>query len=952
MPGPNTVSTCIIAKAGQDDGISKEDARAVADIYQKMADAHPSVARAENAEEIAREIAEETKKVLEADLKREKFRTLKAASAYNTIMAQLNEADSFKQLKAAVKSLLIPKQGNIGDIDDISTIQEGHAATLRQQLDEYVNDIQNTVNDATDESTIKEAKLLKGIIEGETEGLDEFHTEVVKAYRDLFTVAREELRMRGMDVNKLENYFPNPKMDIDKLQSATYKGKSGKQGFVNFILNGGENDKSLIVEDELINMKTGEQLSKDEIYGKAYNEDFNPNDDDVAEGITDEYGLIGQIHNSRISPIANYRKMGAKETKPFHKEANQKRALHFETGDDWMKFNKKYGQEGQTALNAADDYIADVSKKLGIADRLGPYPQESKRVIEDLFKTRARELADDSKKLKNVDEEAQRFIDGDFNQIWEIVMEKDLTSNTPYITHTKNLTLSATIGTAGIPAAGGDSAATVFTDTMNQKNPFSDLTRRYTSYISDSVLAPAKELGLYKGMTNQEALQKQAMEVAGSARILAEEGNAVARLLPTDDRKITNWFSDKALKFSTLRAVTRINRTSYRISWGRKMAKVIDKDMSWDELGKDATGRYFGKEKGGFRNRLEEAGITKEEWEIIKKVNLQEHKVAGSGKMKLFRTKDIATEEIAEETGKSMYELRQINRKLNTLIQREMESAIPSPNNRTRFLVKKLFGKGKVGEVISMYKSFPLAAYTNVLSRIWNVKNAPMKTAKFWKTAIGRAGRFIPIFAAFGALQVQAKQIIEGNDPLDMTKPGFWKRAFVASGATPFINEAIFGDPSEAGEDGPLGGIATGMLKNPYQSARKGISVVGSPVVDIHLDAAELAAEGVKEISGQRDANFGRKLVDGLRNWTPGQNTFYTQLLTDRAVFNTMQTWVDPRAEIDFMRGRRRARKQGSSQFIPDKAGIAFTEDGIEFPALDDARAPNWSKAFGEDEEL
>ena len=72
---------------------------------------------------------------------------------------------------------------------------------------------------------------------------------------------------------------------------------------------------------------------------------------------------------------------------------------------------------------------------------------------------------------------------------------------------------------------------------------------------------------------------------------------------------------------------------------------------------------------------------------------------------------------------------------------------------------------------------------TKVIPRIFNRQT--LKTTK----GAGLAAQFTISMMVMGGLAYQMKEIAKGRDPIDITTPGFWGKAFAQSGGA-----GIFGD--------------------------------------------------------------------------------------------------------------------------------------------------------------
>jgi hypothetical protein len=151
-----------------------------------------------------------------------------------------------------------------------------------------------------------------------------------------------------------------------------------------------------------------------------------------------------------------------------------------------------------------------------------------------------------------------------------------------------------------------------------------------------------------------------------------------------------------------------------------------------------------------------------------------------------------------------------------------------------------------------------------------------------------RAMNNIAFFGAHilaGAAIVNARQILQGKDPIKMDQPRFWAQAALQGGGAGFFGDLVGGvsqsaDRSVMGKfSGPVGGLID-------DTASFGSSVVqGKP-----------GAIG--------------KGIDLLKHVTPGSNLWFSRLATDRLLFDQVHRWADPHYAQSFARREQRALTQ------------------------------------------
>jgi hypothetical protein len=152
---------------------------------------------------------------------------------------------------------------------------------------------------------------------------------------------------------------------------------------------------------------------------------------------------------------------------------------------------------------------------------------------------------------------------------------------------------------------------------------------------------------------------------------------------------------------------------------------------------------------------------------------------------------------------------------------------------------------------------------------------------------------FIALHLVAGAAAMQAKNIVYGKDPQDMSTGKFWLQALAQGGGL-----GIYGD----------------MLNSALvRTGRSPVAEFGGPIVGAVEDATRLTfAQSRKAFEG-KDTTFGAELTRVLRRYTPG--TFYLKQAVDRLVWDQLQTLIDSDYRGSFDRSEQRLRTDTGQQF-------------------------------------
>lgn len=140
-----------------------------------------------------------------------------------------------------------------------------------------------------------------------------------------------------------------------------------------------------------------------------------------------------------------------------------------------------------------------------------------------------------------------------------------------------------------------------------------------------------------------------------------------------------------------------------------------------------------------------------------------------------------------------------------------------------------------------------------------------------------------------GAAIVQARQMLQGKDPIDMSRPKFWWQASMQGGGAGYFGDLVSGatqaaDRSVVGKfSGPLGGL-----------------------VDDAFKAGSAVAQG-------KPGAIGRG-IDFAKHFVPGSNLWFSRLATDRLLFDQLHRAIDPTYAEGFARREQRMLKEYGQQ--------------------------------------
>jgi hypothetical protein len=302
------------------------------------------------------------------------------------------------------------------------------------------------------------------------------------------------------------------------------------------------------------------------------------------------------------------------------------------------------------------------------------------------------------------------------------------------------------------------------------------------------------------------------------------------------------------------------------------------------------------------RRAFDRYGITAADWDIIRRAPTMD-----KDGVRFVSVANVDQADLDSPARAGTANRAAANR-LGEMIRSEINFAVPEPDARVRGLLSGGTQRGTFwGEVArssAMYKSFSVTMMTTHFMR------------GAWGTAAASAAmRKLPLIVgltAIGAFTVQMRQISQGKDPRDMTDPEFWGAAMFQSGGL-----GIFGDLFYAGltrSDQSLAGTLAG------------------PVASLVDDTARLIAPNLRQVSEGEETGFGSEASRFLRRYTPGTSIWYSRLATDRLLFDTLQSMVDPDWSGAFRRMERRARRDYGQRYFW-RPGRTMPERGPDLEA-------------------
>lgn len=268
------------------------------------------------------------------------------------------------------------------------------------------------------------------------------------------------------------------------------------------------------------------------------------------------------------------------------------------------------------------------------------------------------------------------------------------------------------------------------------------------------------------------------------------------------------------------------------------------------------------------RVRFARAGITEDDWGALSGVALEQ-----------FKGRDLLTPQGIKDAGHA-----EVAAKVFGMINDEAELAVVNPDLATR-AISTMGGQqagtwgGEIARTVMQFKSFPIAMFTRHWARMlegdMGADGAPMLANR---TAYGFA--LMATLVGLGAVATQEKQILQGKDPIDMTKGRFWAKALAQGGGFGIAGDMLLVDPS--GSPGDATAAAIKNLAGP---------VIGSATELLLKDLTE----NIWQASEGKDTHWQAELASWAKSNVPSAaNVWWVKPMVDHGFMNALNEMMSP----------------------------------------------------------
>ena len=541
----------------------------------------------------------------------------------------------------------------------------------------------------------------------------------------------------------------------------------------------------------------------------------------------------------------------------------ESREIHFKDGAAYLGYLGQFGTGSM--YDAMIGHIGGLSRDIGLVERYGPNPEAQMRVQFDLA-----QRADGDGALGG----GVRVFGNKADAYWRLLN-----------------------GSAGSPQSAlvaqiGQHTRNVETFGKLQGAVLSSVTDLGTYFVTTGF----NKLSYWDAFTNiGSAMTKDTKDFMNAHGLIAE--SAISDLNRWAGENVAQSWSGRiaasTMRLSLMNAWTDTLRRGFQVTHMQGIGRMRATD--WGNLAE-----YD-------QWRMSQAGLTADDWAVIQRAQPVVHNgsefITPDG---IYATGDPrAGEVVAKYLG---------------MISDESEVAVLNPDLATRAITTAGASQagtipGELWRAVMQFKSFPIA----MISRHWmRMIDTPqgLDGAPAVANRLAYSGALMVSLTALGAIAFQSKQLVSGKDPVDMTTPKFWAKAFAQGGGLGFAGDILLGDTTDA--------------RSPLDSFSR---LLAGPTFGSAADLYELTKGNIDEAIAGKDTHLGAEAVRFARGHVPLVNLWYAKAALDHAGLHALQEAASPGY---LSRVQQRARKEWGQDF--------FWEPGASF---DDMRAPDLAAAFG-----
>lgn len=585
---------------------------------------------------------------------------------------------------------------------------------------------------------------------------------------------------------------------------------------------------------------------------------------------------LGEVWESIATGGASKRKPGERVGRGMlAKQRGEERFLIFKSADDWMAAQKDFG-EGD-AFQAMMGHLDDMAIDIAQMEILGPNPRHQFDWLA-AFARREAAIEEAGGAVGAVDRaeglilEAERMYDhfaGDLNVPVNTTLAQAGSGTRAFLTGA--MLGSAVLGEIGTGPGLGRMARGFVGLSRNGDmgqlmrllaDPAERAIARRTGFIIETAMD-----GFVRGSHDNLRLM--------SVGARAESGmNAFSRRLPS-----------AVIRMQGLSGLVAARKRSFRNDFMGMLHDVRDRSLS-DLIAGDVR-------EQALANWMGDRGFSEADWNVIRTTPAWEPRSGAS----FLVPRDVAIPELAARLGEGI----------------DMETRMLSPETtlETRAWWTKERPGTFVGELqrsTGMFKGFSATLTTLYAENIaLQGRRQAVDGGSVLATTAGLAAQAVIFLTLGGAVNVQLREMLKGNDPRPMDDPRFWGAALMQGGGLGIAGDFLYAAEARNGKTAPVVGFGpVGQLASDTWG------LTGGNVLDVAggLSKGEDLGEAVA------GAHAGRDAARFAASYNPLSSMWWSRAAFSRLVSDNMQRALDPEAEEAFRRrATRMERETGQGQW-------------------------------------
>lgn len=498
------------------------------------------------------------------------------------------------------------------------------------------------------------------------------------------------------------------------------------------------------------------------------------------------------------------------------------RVLHFANGDAWMDYQAKYGE--RSLLETMNSHIERMGSNIAALQTFGPNAEAGLRALLDDAQrkdTSAGLASQEAGKLRAKNEIAFAIASGKMGAMGDTRVAHRFQMARAWLS-------AARLGSASLSA---------LTDSSN-------MMMVAKAWNIPMIASWARwESKAWRSAEFRQFMRSQGVGVEAITHAISRYGEEVFGHGWTDQ------LANTVFRVSGLNFIDNVRRVGTGAMLFDRIGQLARQHETLDAAHPEDVAR------------LRDAGVSDKTWEVWR----QAAQEAGDDGM-------LTPAAIARLANRSDAVKRDAMQQLVGTVSRDIDTVVPMPTLKARtsieYQLAGLRGKGggELARSILQFKSFPLAMISNHWQRL-QAMPTPKGKALY-------AAELIATSTVLGALSIQLKSLVAGNNPQDMTDPKFTGRAFVQGGSA-----GLYGD----------------LLVNPIVSPYKErLTDQMGPMAGGLADVYDIARAAWESGKPDAKANLGGDVTRFIKGNTPFANLWWGKAATDHLIFQRLQDYFSP----------------------------------------------------------